>query len=98
VLHVNLYQNGGRVSRADLKRAVESEFGRLQRARYAVRSGFLVEETILNEAAEEGADYVVIGRKQAGRWRRMIRSLVDDPDVETYLREKLDCSVVTASA
>ena len=98
VLHVNLYQNGGRVSRTELKRAVESDFGRLPRARYVVRSGFLVEETILDEVAGEGADYVVIGRKQAGRWRRMMRSLVDEPDVETFLREKLDCSVVTVSA
>ena len=97
VLHVNLYQNGGRVSRSELRRAVESSFGRLPRARYVVRSGFLVEETILDEVAAEGADYVVIGRKQTGRWRRMVRSLVDDPDVETFLREKLDCSVVTAS-
>jgi hypothetical protein len=62
-----------------------------------VRSGFLVEETILDEVAAEGADYVVIGRKQQGRWRRMLRSIVDEPDVESYLREKLDCTVVTAS-
>ncbi|MEF8842388.1 MAG: universal stress protein [Haloarculaceae archaeon] len=98
VLHVNLYQNSERVSRSDLKRAVERAFGRLPRARYAVRSGFLVEETILDEVAAEEADYVVIGRKQAGRWQRMVRSLVDDPDVETYLRQKLDITVVTASA
>ena len=98
VLHVNLYQNGGGVSRSELKRAVESSFGRLPRARYVVRSGFLVEETILDEVAAEGADYVVIGRKQAGRWRRMIRSLVDDPDVETFLRQQLDCDVVTVPA
>ena len=98
VLHVNLYQNGGRVSRSELKRAVESAFGRLPRARYVTRSGFLVEETILDEVAGEGADFVVIGRKQAGRWRRMMRSLIDDPDVETFLREKLDCDIVTVSA
>mgnify|MGYP006300688749 CR=1 FL=1 len=98
VLHVNLYQNGERVSRRDLKSAVESAIGPRKRTRYVVRSGFLVEETILDEVAGEGADYVVIGRKQAGRWRRMIRNLVDEPDVETFLREKLDCSVVTVSA
>ncbi|MEF8789433.1 MAG: universal stress protein [Haloarculaceae archaeon] len=98
VLHVNLYQESGRVSRSELKRAVESSFGRLPRARYVVRSGFLVEETILEEVAAEEADYVVIGRKQAGRWQRMMRSLVDDPDVETFLRQKLDITVVTASA
>lgn len=98
VLHVNLYQHSGRISRAELKQAVEREFGRLANTRYVVRAGFLVEETILEEVAAEGADYVVIGRKQSGRWRRMMRRLVDDPDVETYLREKLDCTVVTASA
>jgi nucleotide-binding universal stress UspA family protein len=97
VLHVNLYQNSRRVKRAELKRAVEETFGRLPNTRYVVRSGFLVEETILDEVAAEGADYVVIGRKQQGRWRRMLRSIVDEPDVESYLREKLDCTVVTAS-
>jgi nucleotide-binding universal stress UspA family protein len=97
VFHVNLYQNSGRIKRAQLKRAVEDVFGRLPNARYVVRSGFLVEETILDEVAAEGADYVVIGRKQQGRWRRMLRSIVDEPDVEAYLREKLDCTVVTAS-
>ena len=97
VFHVNLYQNSGRIKRAQLKRAVEDVFGRLPNARYVVRSGFLVEETILDEVAAEGADYVVIGRKQQGRWRRMLRSIVDEPDVEAFLREKLDCTVVTAS-
>jgi len=95
VLHVNLYQNDRRVSRGELRRAVEREFGRLDRARYVVREGFLVEETILDEVVGEGADFVVIGRKQASRWRRMVRSLVDDPDVEQFLRGELDAKVVT---
>jgi hypothetical protein len=38
---------------------------------------------------------VVIGRKQAGRWRRMLRRVLDEPDVESYLRQQLDCEVVT---
>lgn len=97
VLHVNLYQDGGGVSRTGLKRAVEREFGRLPDARYVVRQGFLVEETILEEVAGEAADFVVIGRKQASRWRAMVRRLVDDPDVEQFLRGELDCEVITAS-
>ena len=97
VLHVNLYQEGGRVDRSDLRRAVEREFGTLDRTRYVVRTGFLVEETILDEVAGERADFVVIGQKQAGRWRRALRRLVDDPDIETFLPEKLDYTVVTAS-
>lgn len=97
VLHVNLYQNNGAVTRSDLKSAVEGAFGRLERTRYAVRSGLLVEETILEEVAAEAADVVVIGEKQVGRWRRMVRRLVDDPDVGSFLDGELDCKVVTAS-
>ncbi|WP_255195555.1 universal stress protein [Halorarius litoreus] len=97
ILHVNVYQNDRHINRAQLKRAVEREFGRLEYARYVVRTGFLVEETILDEVVAEGADFVVIGRKQASRWRRMVRRLVDDPDVEAFLRRELDAKVVTVS-
>jgi nucleotide-binding universal stress UspA family protein len=98
VLHVNLYQDGSTVGRTELKRAVEAEFGDLPRVRYVVRRGFLVEETILEEVAAEGADVVVIGQKQAGRWRRTLRRFLDDPDIETYLKDKLDCTVITVRA
>jgi len=64
-------------------------------ARYVVREGFLVEETILEEVAAEEADAVVIGHKQASRWRRMLRKLTSDPDIEGFLREKLDAEVLT---
>ncbi|QPV63003.1 universal stress protein [Halosimplex litoreum] len=96
VLHVNQYQDNHKPTRRDLKDAVEREFGRLPDTRYVVRQGLLVEETLLDEIVAENADIVVIGKKQAGRWRRMIRRLVDDPDIETFLREELDCDVVTA--
>ncbi len=95
ILHVNLYQDNGSVSRRQLKAAVEDAFGRLPNARYVVRSGLLVEETILEEVAGQEADVVVIGKKQASRWRAMVRRLVDDPDVERYLSDELDCRIVT---
>ncbi|MFO7834295.1 MAG: universal stress protein [Halohasta sp.] len=95
VLHVDLYQDSSHVSRTELKRAVEREFGELQQARYVVRRGFLVEETILEEIAAEKADIVVIGSKQASQWKRMVRKLLSDPDIGSYLREKLDCTVIT---
>ncbi|WP_101294870.1 universal stress protein [Halegenticoccus soli] len=98
VFHVDLYQDSHGVTRTALKRAVEREFGRLPRTRYVVRRGFLVEEAILEEVAAEGADIVVIGSKQAGRWRRMLRKFLDDPDVESFLRGKLDCTVITVRA
>jgi nucleotide-binding universal stress UspA family protein len=98
VLHVNLYQNNGRVTRTDLKSAVESVFGHVPRTRYVVRSGLLVEETILDEIISEQADVVVIGQKQTSRWREMVRRLVDDPDLEHYLEDELDCRIVTVSS
>jgi nucleotide-binding universal stress UspA family protein len=97
VMHVDLYQEGGEVTRTELKRAVEAEFGSIDRARYVVRRGFLVEETILDEVAAERADVVVIGSKQVSRWRRTFSRFLDDPDVDRFLREKLDCDVVTVS-
>ena len=98
VLHVDLFQNNHNVSRVDLKREVESEIGRIDRARYVVRQGFLVEETIMEEVADEDADVVVIGSKQAGRWRKMLNRLFEAPDVGRYLEEQLDCTVITVSA
>lgn len=95
VLHVNLYQNGHPITRAELKRAIETEFGRLPSVRYVVRSGFLIEETILDEIAAENADIVIIGSKQASRWKRLINHLVRDPDIETFLKNRLDCTVIT---
>lgn len=97
ILHIDLYQNSTHVTRRQLKDAVESEFGRLPFARYSVRRGVLVEESILEEIAAEEADIVVIGKKQVSRWRTMIRRLLDDPNVEDFLKSKLDCKVVTVS-
>ena len=97
VLHINRYQDGTQVTRSQLKRAVEEEFETPSSIRYVVRKGTLVEESILEEIAAEEADTVVIGEKQAGRWRTMIRRLVDDPDIEQFLQTELDCDVVTVS-
>lgn len=98
IFHVDLYQDSNDVTRTELKRAVERVFGELPQARYVVRRGFLVEETILEEVVAEKADIVVIGSKQAGQWRRMVRKLLSDPDIGAYLRGKLDCTVITVSA
>lgn len=95
VLHVNPYQSNKSISRRDLREAVQAEFGYLPNTSYIVRRGLLVEETILEEVVAEGADVVVIGRKQASRWRSMVRRLIDDPDIEHYLQDELEADVVT---
>ena len=95
VLHVNLYQESRRVTRTELKQAVERSFGRLPRTRYVVRRGFMVEQAILDEIAAEEADIVVIGGKQVSRWRRSLRKLIGDPDIESFLKSELDCTVRT---
>ena len=95
VLHVNLYHRGRDVSRAELKRAVEAKFDRIPNSRYVVREGFLLEETILEEVVADEADVVVLGHKQVGRWRRTLRKLMADPDVESYLKRKIDAEVIT---
>ena len=93
ILHVNLFQENGRVSRKELRREVESEFG-IGEASYVVRRGFLVEETILSEAANQGADVIVIGRTRSGKLRRALRRLIgNDPDVEGFLRQNLDVRI-----
>lgn len=97
VLHVDLYQSGKQVTRSQLKSAVESEFGTLPKARYSVRRGLLVEESILEEIAAEEVDIVVIGKKQVSRWREMVRRITNDPDIEAFLRNRLDCEVVTVT-
>jgi nucleotide-binding universal stress UspA family protein len=95
VLHVDPYHWDSDVTRSDLRRAVEREFGRLPRTRYVVREGFLVEETILEEIVASGVDVVVVGTKQVSRWRRALRRFLSGPDVEAYLREETDCELVT---
>ena len=97
VLHVNLYQDNHRVTRRQLRAAIEGSFGTIPNARYVVRRGLLVEETILEEVAAGDADVVVVGKRQASRWQRMMRRLTDDPDIEQYLKTELDCEVVTAT-
>jgi nucleotide-binding universal stress UspA family protein len=64
IRHVNLYQERRGITRRQLKSAVQDAFGHLPRTRYVVRSGLLVEETILEEIAAQKADVVVIGKNR----------------------------------
>lgn len=96
VLHVDLFQDPSDVDRRDLARAADDVVGDVA-ADYVVRRGFLVEQTILEEAANRDADTIVIGETAVGRLRRAMRRLIgNDPDVEGYLREHLDVAIEVA--
>lgn len=88
VLHVNRSDLDRRVTRTMLKTAVERVIGTDVEARYIVRRGPLVEETILEEVTAESADVVVVGRGRTGIIGRLLRLLFDEPDVEAYLRNR----------
>jgi K+-sensing histidine kinase KdpD len=95
VLHVNLVHRDEDVSTDDLRHAVESEFGHLAHASYAVVDSFLIEETLLNEATQEGVCCVVLGRTARARWRQLLSRIVStDVNIERFLREHIDVELV----
>ncbi|MDY6776327.1 MAG: universal stress protein [Halobacteria archaeon] len=97
VLHIDLFQDSKRVETSDLRREVESKMGKID-AHYSVREGFLVEESILQEAASRDTDMIVIGRTQTGRWRRALRRMIgNSPDIERFLRERLEAEIHVVS-
>lgn len=92
VLHVDLIQDSKEVRRKDLCKEVESEFD--FDATYVVRRGFLVEETILEEAGRKGVSMVLIGKTRSGRLRRVLDRLINNnPDIERFLRDNLDVTI-----
>jgi nucleotide-binding universal stress UspA family protein len=87
VLHVNLYQNGDTTQTEDLTRAISSTLDGVE-ASVTTRRGFLVEEVILEEVTQIGADFVVVGSNQQSIWRKLLgRLLQNGPAVAPFLRE-----------
>lgn len=92
ILHVDLIQDSKEVRREDLRREVGSEFD--FDAVYIVRRGFLVEETILEEAGRKGVDMVLIGKTRSSRLRRVFDRLINNnPDIETFLKDNLNVTI-----
>jgi nucleotide-binding universal stress UspA family protein len=97
VLHVSLLQNGDRISRDDLQRAVEAEFGEIP-AHYVVRRGYVLEEAIVDEAARQNADHVFVGKSKRGRLRRWVGRLLGlYPDIEAELAKNLNANLEIVS-
>ncbi|RJX49924.1 hypothetical protein [Halonotius pteroides] len=81
VLHISLLQNGERATRSEL-----GEIG----AHYIVRQGYVLEEAIIDEAARQNADRVLVGKTKRGRFRRWAGQLLGlYPDLEAALTEHL---------
>ena len=90
---VNLYQEGKKADRQELRSAVEREFGGLD-AKYRVRDGFLVEELICEEAVKREADIIVIGSNRQKRWKRFLMRLIgNEPDILSYMRENAEIEI-----
>ena len=87
LLHVNLYQTGDNTKTRDLTRAISSTLSGVE-ASVTTRQGFLVEEVILEEATQIGADIIVVGANQQAKWRQLLRRLLgNDPAIGAFLRE-----------
>lgn len=85
VLHVNLMQYKGDTKTGELTRAISSVLDGVD-ASVTTRRGFLVEEVILNEANQMGADMIVVGADSNPRWRRLVRRILgSEPAVGAYL-------------
>ena len=93
VLHVALLQNGDSITREELRAAVEAEFGEIP-AHYVVRQGYVLEEAIVDEAARQSADRVIVGKTKRGRLRRRLGQLFGlYPDLEAELEATLSTSL-----
>jgi len=89
VLHISLLQNGERATRSELQAAVEDELGEIG-AHYIVRQGYVLEEAIIDEAARQNADRVLVGKTKRGRFRRWVGQLLGlYPDLEAALSDNL---------
>jgi len=93
VLHVALLQNGDTLTRQELQTAVEAEFGEIP-AHYIVRQGYVLEEAIVDEAARQTADRVIVGKTKRGRFRRRLGQLFGlYPDLEAELAATLSTTL-----
>lgn len=95
VLHVNLQHKNASVTRPQLQQHVETTVGSLPDASYHTRDTFFIEDAILDEAAFQEVDYVIIGHSRRKQWRRWLsRRLGTSVDLESILEQKLQAELV----
>lgn len=93
ILHVNLVQANGGIQTTELTQAISSVLDGVE-ASVITRRGFLVEEVILEEATQLGADVIVIGANRKPTWRQYLSQLIgNEPNVDSFLRENMSGEV-----
>ena len=95
VLHVNVLHKDEDVDRRDLTRALEQEIEPPPHTSFHVRDAYLIEKAILSEAAQQNAEYVVIGKSMRARWRQLLTDhLGVGIDLEAFLDQQLNAELV----
>lgn len=98
VLHVNVIQRNGKAQEGEIRQAVRAI---MDETPFTVitRRGFLLEETILEEARANQANTIVVGANQAPRWRRLVSRLFPiGPDIVSYLEDNTGPDVAVEKA
>ena len=94
-LHVNLVHQNEHVRKNEFREAIEREIGSQESATYDIQNAFLLEEAILQEAVNQDADYVVIGKDTRSWWRRILtRRLGMDIGLEVFLQKHLGTKLI----
>lgn len=75
VLYVNLLHHHDDIQQSEIRQAIKPVLNEVP-VSVLTRRGFLVEEVILEEAQQLGVDYIVIGKNQRSRWRRLLTWLL----------------------
>lgn len=100
VLHVNLFHYYEDVKKEEIRQAIKPILNKTP-ITVLTRQGFLVEETILDEASKLEIDIIVIGENQHTWWRRLLARLFNSgPSISSYLQENtghIDVNVVKSA-
>ncbi|WP_306061485.1 universal stress protein [Natronococcus wangiae] len=97
ILHVNVLHKGEDIDRTQLRRTVEEKVDTPPDASCHVRDAYLLEKAILKEAAEQDADYVVIGQSMRARWHQLLADhLGVGVNLEAFLDHQLNAELVVS--
>lgn len=87
IFHLNQVLEDRRVSRKELRTAVESAVGAVD-ANYVIRDGFFVEEAIIEIAIEFEMDMIVLSEQRRNRWHRLLSVMFEiERDPEEVIEE-----------